>query len=153
MESHIWHKLASSVTLCKKGSEKGQWPLPAPLSQLLLFSQTLQFLPVCHGACLSSCYPSAGTWSESKSWFFEGNFLGLQKFLPPIQSLLVFAARSYGDLTSLALGPWAGGPGVRLGLLAPEIPLPNFYPPHMGMFRQPILHLCPSHQPGWMWFL
>ena len=30
----------------------------------------------------------------------------------------------------MALEPWAGGPDVRLGLLAPKIPLPNFYPPH-----------------------
>ena len=33
----------------------------------------------------------------------------------------------------LALGPWAGGPGVGLGLLAPGISLPNFYPPHVDV--------------------
>ena len=32
----------------------------------------------------------------------------------------------------LALEPWAVGPGVELGLLTPDIPLLNFYPPHMG---------------------
>ena len=33
----------------------------------------------------------------------------------------------------LVLEPWAGGPGVELGLLTPEIFLPNFYPPHMDV--------------------
>ena len=32
--------------------------------------------------------------------FFKGNCLGLQKFLLPTQSLLVFAARIYEDLSS-----------------------------------------------------
>ena len=32
----------------------------------------------------------------------------------------------------LALEPWAGEPGVGLGLLAPEISLLNFYPSYMG---------------------
>ena len=35
-------------------------------------------------------------------------------------------------LVFLALEPWAGGPGVGLGLLAPEISLPNLHPPHVG---------------------
>ena len=49
------------------------------------------------------------------------------------ESLLVFAARSYGDLSS-----WHGNP--RLGdvvwawnLLIPELFLPNFCPPHVGV--------------------
>ena len=64
---------------------------------------------------------------------FKKNCLGLQKFLLLTQSLLVFATRSCGDLPFfLALEPWAWGPGMRLGLFAPEISLPNFYVPHMG---------------------
>ena len=35
-------------------------------------------------------------------------------------------------LSFLALEPSAPGPGVGLGLLTPEISLPNFYPPHVG---------------------
>ena len=31
------------------------------------------------------------------------------------------------------LEPWSGEPDVGLGFLVPEIPLLNFYPPHMGM--------------------
>ena len=41
--------------------------------------------------------------------FFKGNCLGLQKFLPPTQCLLVFAAGSFGDLVFLALKTWVGG--------------------------------------------
>ena len=36
-------------------------------------------------------------------------------------------------LVFLALEPWAGGPGVGMGPLDPEISLPNFYPPHMDV--------------------
>ena len=61
--------------------------------------------------------------------FSKRNFLGLQNFLPPTQSLLVFAARSCGDF--LALEPLAVEPRVDLGLLAPKISLLNFYPPHV----------------------
>ena len=37
---------------------------------------------------------------------------------------------------------WIGGSGLGLGLLAPEIYLPNFYPPHVGV-GPALLHLCP----------
>ena len=43
-----------------------------------------------------------------------------------------FCSQKLWGLTFLALEPWAGGPGVGLGLLIPEIFLSNFYPPHMG---------------------
>ena len=64
---------------------------------------------------------------------FKGNCLGPQKFLLPTQSLLVFAARSYGHLIFLTLEPWAGRSGVRLGLLAPKISLPTFYSLHVDV--------------------
>ena len=67
-----------------------------------------------------------------------------QKFLPATQSLLVFAARSYGELIFLALGSWAVEPGVGLGLLAPEISLSNFYSPHVG------ISVSPPLLPVWM---
>ena len=44
-----------------------------------------------------------------------------------------FYSQKLLGLILLALAPWAGGPGVGLGLLTPEISLLNFYPPHMGM--------------------
>ena len=66
--------------------------------------------------------------SKSVRGFFKGNCLGLQKFLPPTQSPLIFAATVMG---TYLLAPYAGGPGVVLGLLAPEISLPNFYPLHV----------------------
>ena len=45
--------------------------------------------------------------NKSVCGFFKGNCLGFQKFLPLTQSLLVFAARSYGDLSS-----WYWNPGL-----------------------------------------
>ena len=49
---------------------------------------------------------------ESACGFFKGNCLELQQFLPPTQSLLVFVARSCGDLSSWhwnhGLGAWCG---------------------------------------------
>ena len=70
--------------------------------------------------------------------FFNRSCLGLQSFLPLTQYRLVFAARSDGDLSSgdlifLAVEPWAGSPGVGLGLLAPQIFLLNIYPLHVNV--------------------
>ena len=79
--------------------------------------------------------------------FFKRNCLGLQKFLPMTQSPLVFAARSCGAYL-LALEPWAWGPGVQLGLLAPGISLPNFYPPYMGVV--PVHSASSPLLPVWM---
>ena len=64
--------------------------------------------------------------------FFKRNCLEVQKFLPLTQFLLVFAARSCGDLPSWHWNPELGVPGVGLGLLAPKISLLNFYPSHIG---------------------
>ena len=52
------------------------------------------------------CWSSEGvSLSKSMCGFFKRNFLGFQKFLPPFQSLLVFAARSCGTGT-LLWGAW-----------------------------------------------
>ena len=80
--------------------------------------------------------------------FFKRNCLGLQKFPPPTQSLLVFAARSYGDLSSLHWNPGLEGPGIGLRLLAPKIPLPDFYPPHMDVGPSCSMSACLL--PVWM---
>ena len=62
---------------------------------------------------------------------FKRNCLDLQKFLPLTQSLMVFAARSCRDLSSWHWNPGLG-PDVGLGLLAPKIWVPKFYPLNMG---------------------
>ena len=61
----------------------------------------------------------------------KGTARGSRSFFPT-QFSLVFVSRSCGDLISLALEPWAGGPGVGLGLLTVKISLLNFYPPYTG---------------------
>ena len=74
--------------------------------------------------------------------------MGLPKLLPPTQSLLVFAARSCGDLPSRHWNPGLGVPGVGLGLLTPEISLPSFYLPHMGV--GPAHSVFLPFLPAWM---
>ena len=44
-----------------------------------------------------------------------------------------FCSQNLWGFTFLALEAWAGGTGVGLGLLVPEISLPNFYPVHVGV--------------------
>ena len=75
--------------------------------------KTLQPVPVCHW-CPSSCCLGAGAqrewvWvGESICGFFKWNYLGFQQFLPPTQSLLLFVARSSGDLSSWHWNPRLG---------------------------------------------
>ena len=108
--------------------------------------------------CLSSCYPGAGAqrkwvWvTESVCGLLKRDCLRLQKFLPLTQSLLVFASRSSGDLSS-----WHWNPGMGGLVWGWDSSLPRYQPgifiQHMWMWGQPILHLCASYQSGWMWFL
>ena len=55
-----------------------------------------------------------GTESEPMCGFFKRNCLGLQQFLSPTQSLLVFEARSCRDLSS-----WHWSPGLGYGAGTP----------------------------------
>ena len=151
MESEIWHLPASSVALWVEGWEKKQWSLPAFLSGRKLspsscpdarhFSSSLYDTGAFQAATL--VLELRGSKSESVCRAFKRNFLGIQQFLPLTQSLLVFIARSYGDLPSLH---WY--PGVGLGLLAPEISLPNFYLPDMG--KRPAYSTSLTLLPVWM---
>ena len=59
--------------------------------------------------------------------FFKTNCLGLQKFLPLIQSLLALQPEVVGTYLP-GIRILGRGPGVDLGLLSHEISLPNFYP-------------------------
>ena len=74
--------------------------------------------------------------------------MGLQQFLPLTQSPLVFVAKIYADVSSQHWKPGLGEPGVGLGLLAPEIYLPNFYLPHVGM--GPVHSVSAPLLPVWM---
>lgn len=71
--------------------------------------------------------------NKSMCGFLNRNCLGLQKFLFPTKSLLSFAARSYGDLSSWL---WNPGPGVLVWgwyfSLLRYFSL-NFYPPHVNV--------------------
>ena len=70
-------------------------------------------MPLVPFKLLPRCWSSVGvSLSKFVCGFFMGNCLGLQKFLPLTQSLLVFAARSYEDLSSWQRNP---GPGVWCG--------------------------------------
>ena len=86
--------------------------------------------------------------SKSMCRSFNRNSLGTQQFLLLTQALLVFYSQKLWGLIFLLLEPWAQGPGVGLGLLAPEIALPNFYPPHMDV--EPAHSACLPFLPVWM---
>ena len=59
-----------------------------------------------------------------------------------------FCSQKLWGLIFLALEPWAGGPGVGLGLLAPEISLPILYPTHVDL--GPALSASVPLLPAWM---
>ena len=118
MESQIRHPPASSVVLCREGSEKGQWPLPTflsgrKLSLALALVPDTSVPPQCATGAFQAAIPVLelrGSESKIVCGFFKRNCLGLQKFLPLTQFSLVFAARTYGNLS-----PWHWNP--RLGVL------------------------------------
>ena len=65
--------------------------------------------------------------SKSMYGFFKRNYLELQEFLPLTQLLLVFAAGSYGDLSSWHWNPGLGGASCGAGTphskdIPPEFP-------------------------------
>ena len=62
-----------------------------------------------------------------------------------------FQSQKLWGLIFLTLEPWAGGPGIGLGLLAPEVSLPNFYPHGcvVSLFR---VHASPGGLDGYGFF-
>ena len=131
MESQIWYLPAISVALLGEGSEKGQWPLPTFLSGTKLFPSSYldarhfssSFMPLVHFKLLP--------WS----WRSEGMRLSLSPCVGSLRAVLGTPEVSSTDsipadrcrlklwgLIFLSLEPWAEGPGVRLGLLAPRYP-------------------------------
>ena len=147
MESQMGHQPARSVAL-----PAFLWEEAVP--QLSPWCQNRHLLPACPWY-LSSCFPVLelrGSESDEVHMFFKRNCLGFQKFLPPIQSLLVFSARSYRDLPS---HHWSSRLG---GLLWDWDSLLLRYPSwifiyHMWVWGQPVPHLHPSYQSEWLWFL
>ena len=89
------------------------------------------FLPVCHW-CLPSCYPGTGAQREWVWISSCGGSLNSPWVFSITQSLLVFAARSCGGLSSgtgaLGSGSWFGW-GWDSSL--PRYPSQIFYPTHM----------------------
>ena len=120
MESQIWHSPALSVVLLEEVQQRdnglclpfclGERRKLSPsschnarhFSSFLYATDAIQLLPWCW---------SSERVSQSKSVheFPKRNCMGLQKFLPLIQSPLVFAARRYGDLSSWYWNPGLGG--------------------------------------------
>ena len=117
MESQIHHWLASSVAL--PTSLFGRKLSPSScLDARHLSSPCMPLVPF---KLLPQCWSSEGvSLSKFMCGFFKWNCLGLQKFLPLTQSLLVFVARSYGDLSSRHWNPGLEGPIV--GPLLPRYP-------------------------------
>ena len=135
-----------------KGLRKKQWTLftlmPDTSCSSFLYSTD----------AFQAATPSAGAQRQwvwvggSMCEFFKRNFLGLQKFLPLTQPLLVLVARSFGDLSSwhwnLSLGNlmWGWEP------LLLRYPSPNFIH-HTWVWDQPVPHLHLFYQFGFMWFI
>ena len=99
------------------GLRKGQWPLPtflrencAPAPTLMPDISVPPHMPLVPFKLLPWCWSSEGvSLGRSVCGFFKGNCLGLQMFLPPTQSLLIFTARSYRELSSCHWNPGLGG--------------------------------------------
>ena len=135
LESQILYQAAGSVALWQEDWEKGQWSLPSFLSwrklspalTLMPDTSTSPCVPLVPFKLLPQCWSSKGvSLSKFMCGSFKSNCLGLQKFLPLTQSPLVFAARSYGDLSAWHWNPGLEGPVLELGLLTPAISLPRY---------------------------
>ena len=113
----MWYPPVNSVALLQGRVQKrnnglclpfcqGESCPPAPSS--LPDNSVPPSLPLVTFKLLPQCCGSEGmSLSKSMCGFFKRNCLGLQKFLPPTQSLLVFATRSYRDLSF-----WHWNPGL-----------------------------------------
>ena len=79
---------------------------------------------------------------------FKRNCLGLQQ--PPLQT--DFCSQKLWGLIFLALEPWTGDLVWGRDSSLPRYPS-RMFTHHTWVWDQPIRHLRPSHQSGWMWFL
>ena len=123
---------------------------PAPI--LMPVTSVPPCMPLVPFKLLPWCWSSEQvSLNKSICGFFKVNCLELQKFLPPAQSLLVFASRSYGDLSSWHRNPGLRGPSVGLGLLLRYKSQSLIH--HMWLWDQPVSCVHPSYQSRWMSFL
>ena len=119
IESQIWHLPASSVALLWEKVQKrvnGLCPPfcvgeSCPPALALMPDTSVPFrMPLVPFKLLHQCWSSEGViLSKSVRGFFKRNRLELLKFLLLTQSPLVFAARSFGDLSSCPWNPGQGG--------------------------------------------
>ena len=109
MESQIWHQPSSSVSLWGRVQKRdNDFCSPFSLGESSPLALTLmpdtsvpRCMPLVPFNLLSRCLSSEEVrLNKSMSGFLKRNCLGLKKFLLLTQLLLVFAARSYGDLSS-----------------------------------------------------
>ena len=104
------------------------------LPQLLPWCQTFPFLFVCN-CCLSSHYPSAGAqrewvWVSLSVGSLRGTAWDSRSFFHRLGSCCFLQPEVMGTFLP-GIEPWAGWPGIGLGLLTPVISLPSFYLPHI----------------------
>ena len=95
--------------------------------------------------------------SKSMCGPFKRNCLGIQQFLPPTHSPLVFTARSHRDLS---FQYWNCGLGCLVWGCNPSLPRypSQFLSTTHGCGTGPFcvfvfLYLCPSYQSVWMYYL
>ena len=155
MESHLWHHPADSVECV--GSDRGHWPLSAFLSGRKLSPGSLLMpdtsfppcVPLVSFKLLHWCWSSEGvSLSKSVHESLKRNCLGLNKFLSLTQFLLVFAARSYGDLST-----WHWNPGLGAQVWDWHSSLPRYptqiFIHHRWVWGPPVPCLHPP-LPVWM---
>ena len=127
MESQVWQQLTGSVWGgFRKGTMASAHPDTRHISSSLYATGDFQ----------------AGTpmlelrESESEQvcvWVLKGELLGIREVSPTVSISSGFCSQKLWILIFLALEPQDGWPCMGLGLLVPEIFLPNFYPPHMDV--------------------
>ena len=66
-------------------------------------------------------------------WVLKEELLGFLSVSSTDSIPTGFCSQKLCGLIFLALEPWAGGPGVGLGLLVPKVSLLNFYPLHLDV--------------------
>ena len=139
----MWHLPAGSVALPSPVGKK----MPPALT-LLPDTSVPPCMPLVPSKLLPWCWSSEGvSLSKSMCGFFKRNCLGSQQFLYLTPSLMVFAARSYGDLFS-----WYWNPGMGRLVWGQESSLPRYlsqiFIHHTQTWDQPVsapltsLHGC-----------
>ena len=157
METQVWCPAVSSVEW-GGGAEKEQWHLQqfclaesCPTPESLPYNKVPPHLSLVPFKLLPQHWSSEGVGLCIGPW---EELLGILEALHLIQpqSLLVFIARSYGDLSFLL---WNPGLGYLVWAVSPRCsevpPQPRYLSLlilnyHTHVWDQPVMHLCPSYQ-------